>query len=460
MFEKILIANRGEIALRIQRACREMGIKTVVVHSEADREAKYVKLADESVCIGPAPSALSYLNMPAIISAAEVTDAQAIHPGYGFLSENADFAERVEQSGFVFIGPRAENIRMMGDKVSAKQAMIRAGVPCVPGSEGALPDNPKEIVQIARKIGYPVIIKAAGGGGGRGMRVVHTEAALINAVTMTKTEAGAAFGNPEVYMEKYLENPRHVEIQILADEHKNAIWLGERDCSMQRRHQKVIEEAPAPGIPRKIIEKIGERCAEACRKIGYRGAGTFEFLYENGEFYFIEMNTRVQVEHPVTEMITGVDIVQEQIRIAFGEKLRYRQRDIELKGHAIECRINAEDPFKFIPSPGRLTAWHVPGGPGIRVDSHAYAGYFVPPNYDSMVGKVISYGATREQAIRRMQIALSEMVVEGIQTNIPLHRELMVDARFIEGGTNIHYLEHKLAERPATPPVAEKPAKK
>ncbi|MCA1324407.1 acetyl-CoA carboxylase biotin carboxylase subunit [Herbaspirillum sp. alder98] len=458
MFEKILIANRGEIALRIQRACREMGIKTVVVHSEADREAKYVKLADESVCIGPAPSALSYLNMPAIISAAEVTDAQAIHPGYGFLSENADFAERVEKSGFVFIGPRPENIRMMGDKVSAKQAMIRAGVPCVPGSEGALPDNAKEIVQIARKIGYPVIIKAAGGGGGRGMRVVHTEAALINAVTMTKTEAGAAFGNPEVYMEKYLENPRHVEIQILADEHKQAIWLGERDCSMQRRHQKVIEEAPAPGIPRKIIEKIGERCAEACRKMNYRGAGTFEFLYENEEFYFIEMNTRVQVEHPVTEMITGVDIVQEQIRIAAGEKLRYRQRDIELKGHAIECRINAEDPFKFIPSPGRITAWHVPGGPGIRVDSHAYSGYFVPPNYDSMVGKVISYGSTREQAIRRMQIALSEMVVEGISTNIPLHRELMVDARFFEGGTNIHYLEHKLSERPASD--ADKSTKK
>jgi len=448
MFEKILIANRGEIALRIQRACREMGIKTVVVHSEADRDAKYVKLADESVCIGPAPSALSYLNMPAIISAAEVTDAQAIHPGYGFLSENADFAERVEQSGFVFIGPRSESIRLMGDKVSAKQAMIRAGVPCVPGSEGALPDDPKEIILIARKIGYPVIIKAAGGGGGRGMRVVHTEAALLNAVTMTKTEAGAAFGNPEVYMEKYLENPRHVEIQILADEFKNAVWLGERDCSMQRRHQKVIEEAPAPGIPRKIIERIGDRCAEACRKMGYRGAGTFEFLYENGEFYFIEMNTRVQVEHPVTEMITGIDIVQEQIRIAAGEKLGFRQRDIELKGHAIECRINAEDPFKFTPSPGRIIAWHAPGGPGIRVDSHAYAGYYVPPTYDSMVGKVIAYGATREQAIRRMQIALSEMVVEGIQTNIPLHRELMVDARFIEGGTNIHYLEQKLAEKP------------
>jgi acetyl-CoA carboxylase biotin carboxylase subunit len=448
MFEKILIANRGEIALRIQRACREMGIKTVVVHSEADREAKYVKLADESVCIGPASSTLSYLSMPAIISAAEVTDAQAIHPGYGFLSENADFAERVEQSGFVFIGPRAETIRIMGDKVSAKHAMIEAGVPCVPGSEGALPDDPKIIVQTARKVGYPVIIKAAGGGGGRGMRVVHTEAALLNAVTMTKAEAGAAFGNPEVYMEKFLENPRHVEIQILADQHGNAIWLGERDCSMQRRHQKVIEEAPAPGIPRKLIEKIGNRCAEACRKVGYRGAGTFEFLYEDGEFFFIEMNTRVQVEHPVTEMITGVDIVQEQIRIAFGEKLRFKQSDIELKGHAIECRINAEDPFKFTPSPGRIATWHTPGGPGIRVDSHAYAGYYVPPHYDSMIGKVIAYGATREQAIKRMQIALSEMVVEGIQTNIPLHRELMIDAHFIEGGTNIHYLEHKLADMP------------
>ncbi|HVK94187.1 MAG TPA: acetyl-CoA carboxylase biotin carboxylase subunit [Noviherbaspirillum sp.] len=459
MFEKILIANRGEIALRIQRACREMGIKTVVVHSEADREAKYVKLADESVCIGPAPSSQSYLNMPAIISAAEVTDAEAIHPGYGFLSENADFAERVEKSGFVFIGPRPESIRMMGDKVSAKHAMIKAGVPCVPGSDGALPDDPKEIIRIARKVGYPVIIKAAGGGGGRGMRVVHTEAALLNAVTMTKTEAGSAFGNPEVYMEKYLENPRHVEIQILADEFKNAIWLGERDCSMQRRHQKVIEEAPAPGIPRKLIERIGDRCAEACRKIGYRGAGTFEFLYENGEFYFIEMNTRIQVEHPVTEMITGVDLVQEQIRVAAGEKLRFRQRDIELSGHAIECRINAEDPFKFTPSPGRIVAWHAPGGPGIRVDSHAYAGYFVPPTYDSMVGKVISYGATREQAIRRMQIALSEMVVEGIQTNIPLHRELMVDARFIEGGTNIHYLEQKLADKPDLPKGSGKPSK-
>jgi acetyl-CoA carboxylase biotin carboxylase subunit len=460
MFEKILIANRGEIALRIQRACREMGIKTVVVHSEADREAKYVKLADESVCIGPAPSALSYLSMPAIISAAEVTDAEAIHPGYGFLSENADFAERVEKSGFVFIGPRSESIRLMGDKVSAKQAMIKAGVPCVPGSDGALPDDPKEIIRVARKVGYPVIIKAAGGGGGRGMRVVHTEAALLNAVTMTRTEAGTAFGNPEVYMEKYLENPRHVEIQILADEFKNAVWLGERDCSMQRRHQKVIEEAPAIGIPRKIIEKIGDRCAEACRKMAYRGAGTFEFLYENGEFYFIEMNTRIQVEHPVTEMITGIDLVQEQIRVAAGEKLRFRQRDVELKGHAIECRINAEDPFKFTPSPGKILSWHAPGGPGIRVDSHAYAGYYVPPHYDSMVGKVISYGATREQAIKRMQIALSEMVVEGILTNIPLHRELMVDARFIEGGTNIHYLEQKLADKPGLPKEPKQAPKK
>ncbi|MGV3655025.1 MAG: acetyl-CoA carboxylase biotin carboxylase subunit [Noviherbaspirillum sp.] len=448
MFEKILIANRGEIALRIQRACRELGIKTVVVHSEADREAKYVRLADESVCIGPAPSAQSYLSMPAIISAAEVTDAEAIHPGYGFLSENADFAERVEKSGFVFIGPRSDSIRLMGDKVSAKQAMLKAGVPCVPGSDGALQDDPKEIIRIARKTGYPVIIKAAGGGGGRGMRVVHTEAALLSAVAMTKTEAGSAFGNPEVYMERYLENPRHIEIQILADEFRNAVWLGERDCSMQRRHQKVIEEAPAVGIPRKLIEKIGDRCAEACRKMNYRGAGTFEFLYESGEFFFIEMNTRIQVEHPVTEMITGIDLVQEQIRIAAGEKLRFRQRDVELKGHAIECRINAEDPFKFTPSPGRIASWHPPGGPGIRVDSHVYNGYYVPPHYDSMVGKVISYGATREQAIRRMQIALSEMVVEGIQTNIALHRELMVDGRFIEGGTNIHYLEQKLANMP------------
>ncbi len=448
MFEKILIANRGEIALRIQRACRELGVKTVVVHSEADRDAKYVRLADESVCIGPAPSKDSYLNMPAIISAAEVTDAQAIHPGYGFLSENADFAERVEKSGFVFIGPRSESIRLMGDKVSAKQAMIAAGVPVVPGSEGALPDDPQVIIQTAREVGYPVIIKAAGGGGGRGMRVVHTEAALLSAVTMTKTEAGAAFNNPEVYMEKFLENPRHVEIQILADGGKQAVWLGERDCSMQRRHQKVIEEAPAPGIPRKLIEKIGERCAEACRKIGYRGAGTFEFLFENNEFYFIEMNTRIQVEHPVTELITGIDLVQQQIRIAAGEPFTLKQRDIEFRGHAIECRINAEDAFKFVPSPGRITNWHMPGGPGVRIDSHAFNGYFVPPYYDSMIAKVITYGDTREQALARMRTALSEIVIEGISSNVALHRELMVDARFMEGGTSIHYLEHKLAERP------------
>jgi acetyl-CoA carboxylase biotin carboxylase subunit len=445
MFEKILIANRGEIALRIQRACRELGIRTVVVHSEADTEAKYVKLADESVCIGPPPASASYLNIPAIISAAEVTDAEAIHPGYGFLSENADFAEKVERSGFVFIGPHPENIRLMGDKVSAKQAMVKAGVPTVPGSEGALPDDPKEIVKIARKIGYPVIIKASGGGGGRGMRVVHTEAALLNAVNMTRSEAGAAFGNPTVYLEKYLENPRHIEFQIMADGQKNAVYLGERDCSLQRRHQKVLEEAPAPDLPAKLREKIGERCVEACKKIGYRGAGTFEFLYEGGEFYFIEMNTRVQVEHPVTELITGVDIVQEQIHVAAGTKLRLRQKDIQLRGHAIECRINAEDPYRFTPSPGKITSYHPPGGPGIRVDSHVYQGYTVPPNYDSMVGKVIAYGATRDQAIARMRIALSEMVVEGIQTNIPLHRDLLNDTRFLRGGVSIHYLEQKLA---------------
>jgi acetyl-CoA carboxylase, biotin carboxylase subunit len=444
MFEKILIANRGEIALRVQRACRELGIRTVAVHSEADKEAKYVKLADESVCIGPPPSSQSYLNIPAVISAAEVTDAQAIHPGYGFLSENADFAERVEQSGFVFIGPRAETIRLMGDKVSAKDAMKKAGVPCVPGSDGALPDDPVEIMKIAKKVGYPVIIKAAGGGGGRGMRVVHTEAALINAVTMTKAEAQSAFGNPMVYMEKFLENPRHIEIQVLADQHGNAVYLGDRDCSMQRRHQKIIEEAPAPLLNPRLRDKIGERCAEACRKIKYRGAGTFEFLFENGEFYFIEMNTRLQVEHTVTEMITGLDLVQQQIFVAAGEKLKFRQKDIELRGHAIECRINAEDPYNFIPSPGTINRFHMPGGPGVRIDTHAYGGYVVPPHYDSMIGKLITYGATREQAIARMRIALSEMYVEGIKTNIPLHADLMADTAFHLGGTSIHYLEQKL----------------
>jgi acetyl-CoA carboxylase biotin carboxylase subunit len=444
MFEKILIANRGEIALRIQRACRELGIRTVAVHSEADKEAKYVKLADESVCIGPAPSNQSYLNIPAVISAAEVTDAQAIHPGYGFLSENADFAERVEQSGFVFIGPRAETIRLMGDKVSAKDAMKKAGIPCVPGSDGALPEDSSEIIKIAKKVGYPVIIKAAGGGGGRGMRVVHTEAALINAVTMTKAEAQAAFGNPMVYMEKFLETPRHIEIQVLADQHGNAVYLGDRDCSMQRRHQKIIEEAPAPLLNPRVRAKIGERCAEACRKIKYRGAGTFEFLYENGEFYFIEMNTRLQVEHTVTEMITGLDLVQQQIFVAQGEKLKFRQRDIELRGHAVECRINAEDPYNFVPSPGRISTLHMPGGPGVRIDTHAYSGYTVPAHYDSMIGKLITYGATREQAIARMRIALSEMLVDGIKTNIPLHADLMADAAFHQGGTSIHYLEQKL----------------
>lgn len=448
MFEKILIANRGEIALRIQRACREMGIKTVVVHSEADRDAKYVRLADESVCIGPANPRESYLNMPAIIAAAEVTDAEAIHPGYGFLAENADFADRVEKSGFVFIGPRAETIRMMGDKVTAKKTMIEAGVPVVPGSAGSLPDDPEEILQIARDVGYPVIVKASGGGGGRGMRVVYAEGALLNAVAMTRAEAEAAFGNPDLYMEKYLQNPRHIEIQVLADGDRHAVWLGERDCSMQRRHQKVIEEAPAPGIPRKLIERIGERCVEASRKLKYRGAGTFEFLYENGEFYFIEMNTRIQVEHTITEMVTGIDLIQQQILIAAGEKFTLRQKDIQFRGHSIECRINAEDPYKFIPSPGLVSKWHTPGGPGVRMDSHVFAGYTVPSNYDSMIGKLITYGDTREQAIARMDIALSEMVVEGINTNILLHRELMQDPIFVEGGFSIHYLEEKLAKRP------------
>ena len=446
MFEKILIANRGEIALRIQRACREMGIKTVAVHSEVDAEAKYVKLADESVCIGPAPSEKSYLNIPAIISAAEVTDSEAIHPGYGFLAENADFAERVEKSGFVFIGPRPETIRLMGDKVNAKNAMKKAGVPCVPGSDGALPESPGEVKEIIRAIGYPVIIKASGGGGGRGMRVVHTEAALSNAVIMTRNEAQIAFGNPMVYAEKFMENPRHIEFQVLVDEYRNAIYLGERDCSIQRRNQKIIEEAPAPGLPTRLRDKIGSRCADACRRIGYRGVGTFEFLFEKKEFYFIEMNTRLQVEHPITEAVTGIDLVQQQIHVAAGEKLSIRQKDVVQKGHAIECRINAEDPYKLTPCAGRITQYHVPGGPGIRVDSHIYHNYIVPPNYDSLIGKVIAYGDNRGQAIARMRIALSEMIVEGIMTNIPLHLDLLYDAAFLRGGANIHYLEQMLAQ--------------
>jgi len=417
------------------------------VHSEADADAKYVRLADESVCIGPAPSAQSYLNIPAIISAAEVTDSQAIHPGYGFLSENADFAEKVEKSGFVFIGPRPETIRLMGDKVSARSAMTKAGIPCVPGSETALPDDGKEVVKLAREIKYPVIIKAAGGGGGRGMRVVHTEAALLSAVSLTRAEAAAAFGDATVYMEKYLENPRHIEIQVLADEHKNTVHLFERDCSVQRRHQKIIEESPAPAIPERALTRIGERAAEACRKLEYRGAGTFEFLFHEGEFFFIEMNTRIQVEHPVTEAITGIDLVQQQLSIAAGQKLPFRQRDIVRRGHAIECRINAEDPESFAPSPGRITSYHAPGGPGIRVDSHVYQNYLVPPHYDSMLGKVIAYGDSREQAIARMRVALSEMIIEGIKTNIPLHQELLLDDSFLRGGVSIHYLEQRMAKR-------------
>ena len=447
MFDKIVIANRGEIALRILRACRELGIKTVAVHSTADRDLKHVRLADESVCIGGASSTESYLNVPALISAAEVTDAVAIHPGYGFLSENADFAERVEESGFVFIGPRPETIRTMGDKVAAIEAMKKTGVPCVPGSDGPLGDDPETNMRIAREIGYPVIIKAAGGGGGRGMRVVHSEAALLNAISLTQAEAGAAFGNDMVYMEKFLENPRHVEIQVLADEHGNAVHLAERDCSMQRRHQKVIEEAPAPGITEEMRNRIGERCAQACREIGYRGAGTFEFLYEDGEFYFIEMNTRVQVEHPVTEMITGIDIVKEQIRIAAGEPLSMTQADVKINGHAVECRINAEDAESFMPSPGKITQLHFPGGPGIRVDSHIYNGYTVPPYYDSMIGKLIAHGPDRATALARMRNALSEIAIEGIKTNIPLHQALVEDGAFQAGGTNIHYLEKKLAAK-------------
>ncbi len=444
MLDKVLIANRGEIALRILRACRELGIKTVAVHSEADRDLKHVRLADESVCIGPAPSAESYLSIPAIISAAEVTDTVAIHPGYGFLSENADFAERVENSGFTFIGPRAETIRLMGDKVSAKDAMIKAGVPCVPGSGGALDDDKKRSLKMAKEIGYPVIIKASGGGGGRGMRVVHSEAALLNAITLTKSEAGAAFGNDTVYMEKYLEKPRHLEFQIIADEHGNAIHLGERDCSMQRRHQKVVEEAPAPGLTDEERAHMGKIVCDACIDIGYRGAGTFEFLYEDGEFYFIEMNTRVQVEHPVSEMITGVDIVKEQLRIASGLPLSYRQEDIVFRGHSIECRINAEDSRTFMPSPGTIKQYHSPGGPGVRVESHIYNGYTVPPYYDSMIGKLITWGEDRPSAIARMRGALSEIVIDGINTNIDLQRDIMADEAFRRGRTDIHYLEKKL----------------
>jgi len=444
MFDKIVIANRGEIALRILRACRELGIKTVAVHSDVDRDLKHVRLADEAVCIGPARSADSYLNIPAIISAAEVTDAEAIHPGYGFLSENADFSEKVHLSGFTFIGPKAETIRMMGDKIAAKKAMIAAGIPCVPGDGKPLTDDNKANIKIAQEIGYPIIVKAAGGGGGRGMRVVHTEAALLNAISLTKAEAGAAFGNDTLYMEKFLEDPRHIEFQVLADSHGNAIHLGERDCSMQRRHQKVVEEAPAPGITDEQRQQMGDRCTKACRDIGYLGAGTFEFLYENGEFFFIEMNTRVQVEHPVTEMITGFDIVKEQLRIAAGEPLSKTQDQIVFSGHAIECRLNAEDSKTFMPSPGTIDQFHMPGGPGIRCETHIYNGYKVPPHYDSMIGKLIAHGEDRDSAIARMLTALSEMVIDGINTNIQLQVDIMSDSAFVAGSQNIHYLEKKL----------------
>ena len=446
MFEKVVIANRGEIALRILRACRELGIRTVAIHSEADRDLKHVRLADESVCIGPAPSVDSYLSIPAVVSAAEVTDAVAIHPGYGFLSENADFAERVERSGFVFIGPKPDTIRLMGDKVSAIRAMKEAKVPCVPGSDGPLPEDPDENIRIAREIGYPIIIKAAAGGGGRGMRVVFGEATLLNAISMTRTEARVAFGDDTVYMEKYLDKPRHIEIQVLADTHGNAIHLGERDCSMQRRHQKVIEEAPAPGITKKVRDRLGARCVKACRDIGYRGAGTFEFLYQDGEFYFIEMNTRLQVEHPVTELVTGVDLVRAQISVAAGEPLGIKQSDIDLKGHAMECRVNAEDPDSFLPSPGNISLLHQPGGPGVRVDSHIYTGYTVPPHYDSLIAKLITYGDDRPNAMARMRTALSEYVIDGIKTNLPLHERLLKDGAFVDGGTSIHYLEERLAK--------------
>ena len=444
MIDKLVIANRGEIALRILRACGELGIRTVALHSQADADTKYVRLASESVCIGPAPAASSYLNIPAVIAAAEVTDATAIHPGYGFLAENADFAERVEQSGFIFVGPSAETIRLMGDKISAISAMKASGVPCVPGSDGSLPDDSDEIMRIASDIGYPIIIKATAGGGGKGMRVVHTEAALLNAWQLTRSEALAAFGNDTVYMERYLEKPRHVEFQVLADTYGEVVVLGDRDCSMQRRHQKVLEEAPAPGIPDDVRHDMNERCANACREIGYRGAGTFEFLYENGEFFFIEMNTRLQVEHPVTELITGVDIVREQIKIAAGEPLSIKQADVRLRGHAVECRINAENSETFLPSPGQITQYHQPGGPGIRVDSHIFNNYKVPPYYDSMIAKVIAYGENREQAIQRMRGALREMVVEGIDTNISLQQRLVDDAAFRQRALDIHYLERQL----------------
>ena len=444
MLDKVVIANRGEIALRILRACHEMGIKTVAVHSSADSSLKHVLLADETVCIGPAPSNQSYLDMPRIISAAEVTDSVAIHPGYGFLSENADFSERVESSGFVFIGPKAESIRLMGDKVSAIKIMKEAGVPTVPGSDGVLDDDADENLKIAKKIGYPVIIKASGGGGGRGMRVVHSEASLLNAIILTQAEARSAFGNEDVYMEKFLETPRHIEVQILADGQGNAVHLGERDCSMQRRHQKVIEEAPAPGITDEQRAYIGERCVKACLDMNYRSAGTFEFLYQDNEFYFIEMNTRLQVEHPVTELVTGIDIVKEQLNIAAGKKLNFTQQDIKIRGHAIECRMNAEDPKSFMPSPGDIKLWHMPGGPGIRIDSHVYSGYRVPPHYDSMIGKIISHGNNRKSAITRMSNALKEIVIEGIKTNIPLHQEILQHSAFKNGGTNIHYLEKRL----------------
>ena len=444
MLEKVVIANRGEIALRILRACRELGVKTVAVFSQVDREQKHVRLADEAVCIGPAASADSYLNIPAVISAAEVTDAVAIHPGYGFLAENADFAERVEESGFIFIGPRANTIRLMGNKISAREAMRKLDVPCVPGSDATLGENIDEIGRQARALGYPVIIKAAAGGGGRGMRIVHSEANLRNAVAVTRAEAATAFGDDALYMEKFLEHPRHIEVQVLADEKGNVIHLGERDCSMQRRHQKVIEEAPAPGLAAAARDQLGQICVDACRALGYRGAGTMEFLHEDGEFYFIEMNTRIQVEHPATEMVTGVDIVKEQLRIAHGDALSYQQEDIRFNGHALECRINAEDPDTFMPSPGRVSHFHQPGGPGIRVETHVYDGYNIPPHYDSLIAKLIAHAETRELALARMATALAEIVIEGVKTNIPLHQRLLDDAAFIAGGTDIHYLQNKL----------------